>query len=331
MRYSRMYMAGGRMIPGIDDRLIEYLRSELQNSCIAYSTPPTPVEGGYDTAIYRFQLEGSSDEFSEPLILRVFTGSSSGRAGFESLVQGAVSGVGYPAPRVYFTCMDEAVLGAGFLIMELMPGRLMTDLPEEVMPEMLAEAHLHLHSIDVDPIKEALESSGFRNNRRSFDNLIRGFKKQAEQRRYDWLRDGLEWLERNRSWKPERLVVCHGDFHPLNLLVEDGCVSGVLDWAGFLLGEPAYDVGTTVFLGQVAAPALLPGIDWSGLIRRYLEHYLKKSPIEPKRVDYYSAFRCLWSMLEGSEGHMAWSHPEVRGRLTDYFQEKTGVAIEQNY
>ena len=117
----------------------------------------------------------------------------------------------------------------------------------------------------------------------------------------------------------------------MNLLVEDGSVSGVLDWAGFLLGEPAYDVGTTVFLGKVAAPALLPGIDWSGLIRRYLEHYLKKSLIEPERVDYYSAFRCLWSMLEGSEGHMAWSHPEVRGRLTDYFQEKTGVAIEQNY
>ena len=154
------------MIPGIDDRLIEYLRSELQNSCITYSTPPTPVEGGYDTAIYRFQLEGSSDEFSEPLILRVFTGSSSGRAGFESLVQEAVSSVGYPAPRVYFTCIDEVVLGAGFLIMELMPGQLMTDLPEEVMPEMLAEAHLHLHGIDVDPIKEALESSGFRSSRR---------------------------------------------------------------------------------------------------------------------------------------------------------------------
>lgn len=324
-------MDGGRTIPGIDDMLLSYLRSELQDQRLTYSTPPTPVEGGYDTAIYRFQLEGASDEFSEPLILRVFAGSSSGRAGFESLVQGAVSGVGYPAPRVYFTCTDEAILGAGFLIMELMPGRLMTDLPEEVMPEMLAEAHLRLHGIDANPIREALESSGLRSSRRSFDNLIRGFKKQAEERGYDWLRDGLGWLEENRPGEPERPVVCHGDFHPLNLLVEDGRVSGVLDWAGFLLGEPAYDVGTTVFLGQVAAPVLLPGVDWLGLIRRYLEHYLKKSPLEPKRVDYYSAFRCLWSMFEGAEGHKAWSHPEVRGKLTDYFQEKTGLTIVQHY
>jgi hypothetical protein len=36
-------------------------------------------------------------------------------------------------------------------------------------------------------------------------------------------------------------------------------------------------------------------------------------------------------MFEGAEGHLAWSHPEVRERLTDYFQEKTGVAIEQHY
>jgi aminoglycoside phosphotransferase (APT) family kinase protein len=324
-------MDGGRTIPCIDDRLIDYLRSELQNQCITYSTPPTPVEGGYDTAIYRFQLEGASDELSGPLILRVFAGSSSGRAAFESLVQGAVSDVGYPAPRVYFTCTDDAILGAGFLIMELMPGRLMADLPEEVMPEMLAEAHLHLHGIDADPIREALESSGLRSSRRSFDNMIRGFKKQAEERRLDWLGDGLGWLEENRPGEPGRPVVCHGDFHPLNLLVEDGRVSGVLDWAGFRLWEPAYDVGATVFLGQVAAPALLPGVDWSGLIRRYLEHYLKKSPLEPERVDYYSAFRCLWSMFEGAEGHMAWSHPIVRGKLTDYFQGKTGVAIEQDY
>jgi len=324
-------MDGGRTIPGIDDLLLSYLRSELQDQRLTYSTPPTPVEGGYDTAIYRFQLEGASDELAEPLILRVFTGSSPNRATFESLVQGAVSGVGYPAPSVYFTCTDEAILSAGFLIMELMPGRLMTDLPEEVMPEILAEAHLHLHGIDANPIREALESSGFSSSRRSFDNLIRGFTKQVEERRYDWLHDGLEWLEENRTGEPERLVICHGDFHPLNLLVEDGRVSGVLDWAGFLLGEPAYDVGTTVFLGQVAAPALLPGIDWSRLVRRYLEFYRSSSPLESEQVDYYSAFRCLWAMLEGAEGHMAWSHPEVRGRLMDYFQEKTGVAIEQNY
>ncbi len=238
--------------------------------------------------------------------------------------------MGYPAPRVHFTCTDEAVLGAGFLIMELMPGRLMTDLPEEVMPEMLAEAHLHLHGIDADRVREALESKGF-SSRKSFDNLLLWFARWAEKRGYGWLDDGLQWLYENRPGEPERLVVCHGDFHPLNLLVEDGRVSGVLDWAGFLLGEPAYDVGTTVFLGQVAAPALLPGIDWVRLVRRYLEFYVRGAPLELRRVDYYSAFRCLWAMYEGAEGHSAWSHPGVKEKLSDYFRDKTGVAIEQRY
>ena len=323
-------MDGERTIQGIDDKLISYLRLKLQDHRLTYSTKPAPVECGYDTAIYRFQLEGASDELTEPLILRVFTGSSPNRAAFESLVQGVVSDVGYPAPRVYFTCTDDAVLGAGFLVMELMPGRPMTDLPEEVMPGMLVEAHLHLHSIKTDTIRAAFESSGLSSSSLTFDSHFQWLKERVEGREYGWLHDGVKWLERNRPGEPERLVICHGDFHPLNLLVEDGRVSGVLDWSGFLLWEKAYDVGTTAFLGQVAAPTLMPEIDWSRLVRRYLEHYTSRTALEPERVDYYSAFSCLRSMFEGVEGHMAWNHPEVRERLTDYFQEKTGVAIRRH-
>ncbi len=91
---------------------MSYIRSELQNQRITYSTPLIPVEGGYDTVIYRFQLEGPSDELAEPLILRVFAGSSPNRASFEGLVQEAIASLGYPAPKVHFTCTDEDVLGA---------------------------------------------------------------------------------------------------------------------------------------------------------------------------------------------------------------------------
>lgn len=319
-------MDGRRTIPGINDKLMSYIRLELQNQRVTYSTPPIPVEGGYDTVIYRFQLEGASDEFAEPLILRVFAGSSPNRASFEGLVQEAVAGSRYPAPKVHFTCTDEDVLGAGFMVMELMPGRPMANVPEDAMPEMLAEAHLHLHSIDAGPIRGALESAGIK-HRRSFDTLLRWLKERVEERDYDWLQGGLEWIEGNRPGEPERLVVCHGDFHPLNLFVEDGRVSGVLDWAGFLLWEPAYDVGATVFLGEVAAPALMPEIDWPRLVRRYLEFYQSSSPLESERVDYYSAFRCLWAMYEGAEGHLAWSDPEIVDRLSGYFQEKIGISI----
>ena len=155
-------MDGGRTIQGTDDKLISYIRSELQDQQLTYSTLPILVEGGYDTIIYRFQLEGASGELAEPLILRVFMGSGANRTTFEGLVQEAVAGSGYPAPKVHFTCTDEGVLGAGFLVMELMPGRPMTKVPEDAIPGMLAEAHLHLHGIEADPIRGALESAGIK-------------------------------------------------------------------------------------------------------------------------------------------------------------------------
>jgi aminoglycoside phosphotransferase (APT) family kinase protein len=123
--------------------------------------------------------------------------------------------------------------------------------------------------------------------------------------------------------EPERLAVIHGDFHPLNILVVEGKVSCVLDWSGFLLADPAYDVAITLVLGTVAAPS-----EWLGLIKRYYECYQEESPVDPERVGYYRAFRCLWALYEGVEGHSGWSRPEVMRRLSEHFKKITGVVIQ---
>jgi aminoglycoside phosphotransferase (APT) family kinase protein len=115
---------------------------------------------------------------------------------------------------------------------------------------------------------------------------------------------------------------------PFNILVNDGEVSGVLDWSGFLLADPSYDVAITRVLGKVAAPSILPRIEWSRLIDRYFEHYRTEILVEPIRVGYYEAFRCLWALYEGVMGHSAWSRPEIKIRLKKYFKKKTEIILK---
>jgi aminoglycoside phosphotransferase (APT) family kinase protein len=41
---------------------------------------------------------------------------------------------------------------------------------------------------------------------------------------------------------PEPSVVCHGDLHFRQLLVEDGVLAGVVDWVDLCRGDPAMDL-----------------------------------------------------------------------------------------
>lgn len=66
------------------------------------------------------------------------------------------------------------------------------------------------------------------------------------------LRDDAE-----SGWPAERLGLCHGDFHPGNVLVDDGVVTGVVDWSAAWLGPAEADVATcradlAVVLGEKA-------------------------------------------------------------------------------
>lgn len=49
------------------------------------------------------------------------------RAHREGSVQNAVGALGFPTPRILLTCLDRAVLGGAFLIMQRVPGRVMLD------------------------------------------------------------------------------------------------------------------------------------------------------------------------------------------------------------
>ena len=116
----------------IKGKLLSYLRSETRNPRITYATPPTPVTGGFDTSIYKFQLVGASPELSKPLVLRIFTRDPNlDRAPFEGIVQNSLASLWYTVPYVYATSIDGDIFVGSFMIMEFLAGRHMVNEPED--------------------------------------------------------------------------------------------------------------------------------------------------------------------------------------------------------
>jgi aminoglycoside phosphotransferase (APT) family kinase protein len=310
----------------IADALIAYLRVELDAPAIRYDTPLTQMEGGYETYTYRFRPGGVSGELAQTLVLRIYPQLyGTDRAVWESTIQNALADVGYPAPRAYLTCTDTSVLGGAFFIMQFLPGELMITAPPESIPGMLGRTHAALHDIDPEPLLQSLREQGFNESRYNLGGRLDWLRIGAS--KHPWLGDGVDWLLTNRPPEPERISMCHGDFHPLNILVQDGEVTGVLDWPGFIVTDPLFDVANTIILTMISAKHILSLTEWEIVIGMYLDAYRAQRPLDLKHLDYYKARRCIVALMEGADGHNVWQNPLIVRDLTACVHSVAGIRI----
>jgi aminoglycoside phosphotransferase (APT) family kinase protein len=294
--------------PPVDAALLAYVRTTI-GSAIGYAEAPREIVGGFETAIFAFSLTGAPAELSGPLILRLHREEADPeQARFEGCVQNAVADAGFPAPRVLTICTEPGVLGGAFTIMQRAPGRTMIDsmLGPGVfrISGVLGRLHAQLHGLGADSLRSRLSGVDARppgiGLARDADEIAR-FVDEAQ---LDGLRDGVRWLAARRPGPPVRLAVCHGDFHPINIMVSGRDVTGVLDWSSTHIGDPAWDVGASVALlgyGPVNVPGVLyPAVTWlrRRLVGRYLSAYASALPLDRERVRYYEAMRLLLFLTE---------------------------------
>jgi aminoglycoside phosphotransferase (APT) family kinase protein len=114
------------------------------------------------------------------------------------------------------------------------------------LPRILAETQAALHQLDPSPLVDALGALPA-----GIERWVGQLADEVEGRAPE-LRPGLDWLLDHRPREPERLVICHGDIWPGNLLVDRGRVTGVLDWSLATVAEPAFDVGCTAMAFVIA-------------------------------------------------------------------------------
>jgi len=312
-------------------RLRSYLAAELGTGRLEYAEEPTALPGGYDTSTYRFALAEVEDRrLRGPLVVRLFSATADPRrAVFEAAVQNALANTGYPAPRSHLLCTDTSMLGGAFFVMDLLPGDQLLAAPPDLSSTVMGEAHATLHELDALPIAAALDAAGVIGYRLGgrFDSL------EATAVELPWIGEAVDWLTANRPPEPARLAVCHNDFHKLNILYEEGAVTGVVDWSGFLITDPVFDVATTIVLFTVSAKHLTEAGDFEPadldlVIEEYLAGYEARRPLDRTHLDYYRALRCMTLLLHW---HRTDRGGPLRPMLDDFastIRDVSGVAVE---
>ena len=302
----------------VAEELLHNLRGRLGTDSVDYAEPPERIHGGFDNFIYAFSLSAAPLRFSGRLILRLYRPDTDPRqACFESAIQNVLAGAGYPSPPALLVGRSGDGLGLPFVVMPMVPGRLMLDTmwgPTAIrMAVTLAKTQIDLHAIDPEPVRRALARAGCPSHVLAVERDLWELEREIERARLVGLRSGARWLADNRPPSVEDAVVCHGDFHPLNVFVDQGRVSGVIDWSArrVRLGDPAYDVGATAAIlahGPVDVPDLLAGAIDLGrrcFVAAYRRTYLRDRPLDRDRIRYYEALRSLVFLVEAGAARQA--------------------------
>ena len=297
--------------------LLAYLRAELRESGLAYAEPLTPLTGGFDTRIFTFRLSGAPKPFSIPLILRVLgTQYPQTRALVERAIQNAVAGLGFPAPLVLLASADPTILGGAFLVMERLSGRPLLDVRRFGLASALVETQLKLHALDPEVLLHALDREGPPISREmaTFEGHVARLQHRVGAGGLHGLARAIGWLVEHRPTDGTARVICHGDFHPQNILAEDDRVTGVIDWPNVVVAERAFDVASTRVILAFAPldllgipPALRPIVDLARrvLAVRYIAGYRRRHPLGAARLAYYEALACMRALIRTGETRLA--------------------------
>lgn len=176
----------------------------------------------------------------------------------EFRVLSGLSRVEFPVPRPHVLCQDPDIIGAPFVLMEFVEGRVISDAADarqldeaeasQVCAAMVARL-AQLHDIDVD----AAGLAGLGRPHGYLARQVRRWSQQWETTRTRQLPEIVEligWLTEQVIRVPEDLPwsLVHGDYRIDNLILapSEAEVRAVLDWEMSTLGDPVADLAVTL-------------------------------------------------------------------------------------
>ncbi len=284
------------------------------------------MEGGNEAYLYKFRISGIED-YDGKLVLRLFPSYNHPEtADWQAMIHNLLREEGLPVPRVYLTTSDTSILGGSFLVMDYVEGEAVDPGVDPSILVLTAKTQAMLHLKEGKKMSEKIIAQGHSPGSHNFDGRINWLVNHAKE--YPSLDEAVKWLVENRSVEPETKSIIHGDFHPMNLLVNDGEVNAILDWSGFMIGDPMYGLGWTKALFIATGKSELPEDEFNQLVQMYIDAYESVRPIDYAKVDYYVVYRLVRALLEGKEGQEVWTRPIIVKNIIKEIKEMTGILIQ---
>ncbi|CAN5333309.1 phosphotransferase [soil metagenome] len=168
---------------------------------------------------------------------------------------------GFPVPRPYALCTDEAVIGSMFYVMGMVAGRAIWDgsLPDVALDqrrqtyEAMIDTLAALHSVDY----EAAGLGHYGKPGNYFERQVGRWTKQYRASETEVLPDMERLIDYLAQTIPPqtRTSIVHGDFRIDNMIFAADApkVAAVLDWELSTLGDPLADVAY-LLMNWVTAP-----------------------------------------------------------------------------
>ncbi len=332
----------------IADQLIEALRNETGVSDLDYSEWPQRLTGGFETLTYGFSLTSPPETLAGQLILRLFNSAGDiNQSRREAAFQNALSSLGYTVPAVHVQ-LDSAIDGKPVNIMERISGKsLMEGVelgPEDIqrVTVLMAKVHTRLHQVSSGSVIEAVEKAGFSKDQFTYEGRMRYIGRYFEDDTFEALRPVYDWLVENRPDERDEPAVCHGDFHPGNIMINGDEVTGVIDWPGAAFADPEMDVATSVILIRAGAGELEPEVRpmIQQIIDLYLHTYTQINPLDMEKVHYHEVARSFRAFTRGTalltpgvrpelapRDHYTWAGEFSMQQLKGRIAEVTGIEL----
>ncbi|MGB3739328.1 MAG: phosphotransferase [Pontixanthobacter sp.] len=251
------------------------------------------LSGGASMESWAFDYAGEGYILRRAADAALMAGRPFGHATEAALVQ-AAHGAGVTAPEVMAVLTAEDGLGSGYIMRRIggtaEPGTILRTADDVLIADIARElAAIHAVPVDAVPPIDAPTP------RELLDRLHEQFDGFGADRPIIAL--ALKWCEDNLP-PPRQPSLVHGDFRMGNLMVEDGRLSGVLDWELAHLGDPHEDiawgcVGAWRF-GNYDQPAF--GI---ATLEAYFAAYESASgmAVDRARFRYWLVHRTIWWAL----------------------------------
>ena len=270
---------------------------------------PSSIGAGFDSYIHVVRLAGPGlpDEWRAPLVVRLLPSvDRTTQAREEAAAQAWSRSLGYPAPRVLEVLGPDEGFGLPAQVMERAPGVTMLDALSRrpwralALVDQLATLQLQLHALPTDTWPGPTDPRALADKRL-------GLPRRAARALGDPALAAA--LDRAEAVVPDGLtgvpVVCHGDFHPLNVVV-DGDRAAVIDWTDAGMGPREADVARTNLLFRVASIAATGSVERLALRLagprlqgRYRRAYERRHPLDRRRMLVWEALHALhgWAQV----------------------------------